>query len=242
VKLGAIVALWGREAIAQLSLTRFARAARATNTRLVAITDEPGNGSMAAELGFDVVEAPNEPLSDKHNAGMRRLRGEVDAVVVLGSDNWITDNLFGVWSAQLEAHPIVGVVDSWQVCTHRPESLYFGGYQSVKRRGESIGVARALRSDVLDAVDWSPWPAGLAKGLDWGMRGRLMERGHRIVGGRQQAYGVRVIGLKSPDGLTPFERFEGASSARLVRREDVLTPFPADERAALERICTYRRR
>lgn len=238
MRLGVVVALWGREGIAQVSLTRYARAARGHDVTLVAVTDEPGNGSMADELGYEVVAAPNFPVSDKHNAGAAHLRGRVDAMVVLGSDNWVCDRLFGAWERELESSPIVGVTDVWHVCVHRPDALYWRGYTN-HRAGESIGVARALRSDVLDALDWQPWGLGANKGLDSTMTARLRERGYSTAGKKQAELGVRVIGLKSTSGLTPFEKFSRTPGAVPVDRAMALQPFDEVERDALARLCTY---
>lgn len=237
MKFALVVACWGREAVTQLCLTRFARAARGHDVLLVAATDEVGNGSMAVELGYEVVSVPNAPLSDKHNAMAAHIRGRVDAMVLVGSDDWICDRLFGVWAGELERSPVVGVVDSWQVCTHRRAALFYAGYTTPTRVGESIGTARALRSDVLDAVDWRPWPDGLSRGLDGGMTARLRWLGYDTRGRAQASLGVRVLGLKGEDALTPFERFERLPGMTAVSRDAALDPFPADERDALEKLC-----
>lgn len=236
MRLGVVVALWGREALAQVSLTRYARAARGHDVTLVAVTDETGNGELAQSLGYEVVQAPNDPLSDKHNAGALHLRGRVDAMVVLGSDDWICDRLFGIWAAELRDSQVVGVNDAYLVCTHRPDAMLWPGYTN-HRRGESIGVARAIRSDVLDQVDWQPWLTGKNKGLDYSMTERLRALGVATRGHPQDDLGVRVVGLKSAAELTSFERL--STDSKRTTREHALRPFPKDERAALQRICTY---
>lgn len=238
MRIGVVVALWGREALAQISLTRYARAARGHDVTLVAVTDEASNGDMACELGFEVVAAPNHPLSDKHNAGALRLRGRVDAMVVLGSDDWVCDRFFAAWAEHLEQDPVVGVTDDYLVCIDRPDACHWLGYRN-HRRGESIGVARALRSEVLEGLDWTPWESGRNKGLDASMTARVNALGFATTGRSQEALGVRVVGFKSGDELTAYNRLVSAHGEVPVKRSTALAPFPIDERLALQRICTY---
>lgn len=236
-----VVALWGREALARLSLTRYARAARGRDVVLVAVTDEERNGAMARELGFDVVASPNFPVSDKHNAGARRLREHnVDALVVLGSDDWVCDRFFANWAAELEHAPVIGVTDDYLVCTHRVEACHWTGYKN-HRSGESIGVGRALRRDVLDRLGWLPWASGKDKGLDSTMTGRLKELGYSTAGRTQASLGVRIVGFKSGAELTAYERLSHVHGVKPATRDDVLAPFPRDERDALAKLCTYPR-
>jgi hypothetical protein len=238
MKLGFMMALWQRSALAEISMRRVFNATRHRSDIRIAVTDEMINRRLAEDCGFEVVSHPNTPLSDKHNAGARALRGRVDALVVLGSDGWICDRLPDVWDAQLESAPVVGVIDTWQVCTHRWDALYYPGYPT-RRRGEPMGAARGLRSDVLDALDWAPWAPGKDKSLDFSMLARIQAHPFAIRVQHQADYSVRVIGLKSPVGLTPFERLAAAPGARTVSRSAALAPFPADEIAQLDALTRW---
>jgi len=238
MRIGVVVAFWRREAIAWLMLRRLANAARGHDVTIAAVTDEEENGRAAEMFGCEVVKAQNSPLSNKHNAGAAHLRGRVDAIVVLGSDNWVCDRFFGVWQRELSAAPIVGVTDSWQVCVHRPEALYYPGYTKPHRRGETLGAARGLRADVLDRLDWQPWLIGKERGLDWSMRQKLRGLGYDTAGRKQAELGVRMIGVKSDESLTKVEKFMAAPGSVLVEREEALRPFPQDECAALESLRT----
>ncbi len=239
MKLGVVMPLWKRERIAELCLRRVARAAAGCDVELVAVTNEGENGKLAASLGWRVVRAPNHPLGDKFNAGARALRNRVDALVVLGSDNWVCDRFFAQWDALLRDRPVVGIVDSWQICLHRRQALYYPGYTRADRSGESIGAGRALRADVLDRLQWTPWDGRLLKGLDWSMRERLRVAGFDALGRPQEDLGVRLLGIKSEVGMTPFEKFARAQGTRLVSRAAALAPFPLDEQRALEALRAF---
>ncbi len=239
MKLGVIMPLWKREHIADLCLRRVARAAAGRDVELVAVTNETENGKAAAAHGWRVVRAGNFPLGAKFNAGARALRDRVDAIVVLGSDNWVCDRFFRQWAAHLATSTVVGVVDSWQICLHRREAIYYPGYTRPDRTGESIGAGRALRADVLDKLQWKPWDDQLAKGLDWSMRERLRVAGYEALGHKQEDLGVRLLGIKSEMGMTPFEKFARAQGTRFVSRAAALAPFPLDEQCALEGLKTF---
>lgn len=237
MKLGVVTALWGREQITRLCLRRIARAAAGRDVELVAVTDEPVNGATARELGWRVFAHPNEPLSDKFNAGARALRDQVDAIVVLGSDDWVCDRFFGHWAALLAQAPVVGVVDFWQVAVPSLHTVYYPGYTKPGRRGESLGAGRGLRADVLDALDWQPWPPGLPRGLDGGMRTLLRQSGFDALGRPQDDLGVRVLGVKGADVLTPFDRFLQVPGGRYAQRTQALSAFPVDECRDLEALA-----
>lgn len=239
MKLGVVMPLWRREALAELCLRRVAKAATGANVELVAVTTEAWNGRVAAKLGWRVVRAANHPLGAKFNAGAAALRGRVDAMIVLGSDNWVCDRFFERWAVHLLSRPVVGIVDSWQVCLHRPDAIYYPGYTRPNRVGESIGAGRALRADVLDRLEWRPWDSQLSRGLDWSMRERLRRAGFDALGRPQKDLGVRLLGIKSDVGMTPFEKFARAPGTKLVPRATALAPFPVDEQRALEALRTF---
>lgn len=215
MKLGVVMCMWRREEVAELALRRIKRAAGDLPVRLVAVTDEPVNGNNARAAGWEVVNAPNRPLSNKHNAGALHLRNAVDALIIVGSDNWVCDRFFGRWIELLETRPTVGVVDSYQVCVYRPEALHWPGYPPGQRHGEAMGVGRGLRKDVLEKLDWRPWPADYDGGMDRGMRKKLETAGYSIEGtGLQDDLGVRVLGVKTRnEDLNPFK-------IKLARRPD----------------------
>jgi len=235
MKLGVIMALWRRQELTRLCLRRIARAARGVDAVLVAVTDEEDNGRAAREHGFEVVERPNRPLGAKHNAAVWHLRGRVDAVVVLGSDDWVCDQFFPQWATACPEAPLFGLYDTYQVCLRTRRALYFEGYRQPHRRGDTIGAGRRVGAEVLEALDWQPWEPDVEKSLDWSMRQRMEQRGFRVSGSgvHQAQLGVRMIGsIKGRRSLTSFDEMLRQSSMRAWG--DVLAPFPPDEVRELE--------
>ncbi|HEY5656550.1 MAG TPA: hypothetical protein VIY27_02055 [Myxococcota bacterium] len=241
MKLGMVMPLWGRAELARLTLRRAAVEAEAASVpvTLVAVTDEWINGDIACYYGFEVVSAPNSPLSDKKNAGVIHLRGRVDGVVFLGSDDWATGtsapNFFDKWAEVLEEHAAFGPLDLWYADLETGNGLYSAGYPSGPRHHEPVGAARALRADVLDLVGWAPRPSGMRSSHDGAMKTLLLSHGVDICKPRltQDELGVRIVDIKSETSVTSFGLL---STLRNDPRKwrTVFAPFPEEEVIDLE--------
>lgn len=229
MKLGIVIPLWGRESLARLTLRRCARATAGDSGCVrVAVTDEVKNGAQARNYGFEVVSAPNIPLSDKKNAGVKHLQGRVDAVIFLGSDDWgttlSTTSFLDQYRKKLQVYPCLGPLDLWYMNLDTGRAGYSAGYTG-DRKGEPIGVGRAIRSDALDALDWLPRPSGLHKNHDGGMRKKLAEAGYRFQGFVQKELGIHLVDIKSKESITPYRRL----TLRATPWTEALGPFPKQE-------------
>lgn len=239
MRLGVVIPLWKREALTRMTLRRCVRALkRDRNCILVAVTDEYENGRTARESGFEVVPFPNQPLSDKKNAGVAHLRGRVDGVVFLGSDDWITslrdEGFLEPYRRMLEKHPFVGVLDMWYVDLLTSKAGHFVGYlPKSPRHGEPIGAGRAMTSDALDSVGWMPRPPNSARGHDGAMRRKLEAAGFPAYGNLQDEFEIRVVDIKSATSVTPFGRVALSPKSW----EEVFEPFPEDEVMELQMLC-----
>ncbi len=239
MKLGVVVPLWGRAPLTRLTLRRISRETeRDKECILVAITDEPWNGKQAEAFGFEVVSAPNSPLSNKKNAGIQYLRGCVDGVVLLGSDDWAIGlegvSLLDRYRTALTEHSFVGPLDLWYLNLAGGAAGYNAGYTEESRLGEPVGVGRAIRAEVLDAVEWEPRPPRLLRNHDGEMRKRIKAAGFSCTGRTQEDLGVRIVDIKSNASITPFKRL------KLSRKkwDTVLEPFPQEEVVELKSLVT----
>lgn len=135
---------------------------------------------ITREYGAEYLEYENKPVSNKWNAGMSYLRQyEPQYVMSLDSDDFLSDSL---WEVHLQAigekrYSFIGVGDSYFVSFHLKRAhfdkcFYWGGY-----KGGTIimGCSRIIRKDVLDRVNWQPWPEGKNYSLNNHMHRKLSQ-------------------------------------------------------------------
>lgn len=169
--IGILTALWKRHDLEALVMEYYRQLhIDGLNFVCVAVGSEGDVSRFNAESsGFHYVEAPNDPLSDKWNAGMRRLKDKVDAVIVVGSDDLLSEKAIRTLVAEWEnGNDMVGLEDLW---------YYEGGrlFESIRSHP---GAGVILGASVLMRVDWEPWPAGVARRLDGHMTNRLHTDGY----------------------------------------------------------------
>lgn len=121
--------------------------------------------SITEKHGHLYLEHQNKPVSNKMNAGMRLLREhDPDYVITLDSDDFMSDSLFAAYldAMSVGEHSFVGVTDSYFVSFHLKRAhfdkcFHWDGY---KNGTIIMGCSKAMRRDVLDSVEWEPWPEG----------------------------------------------------------------------------------
>lgn len=232
MKLAVVNTLWKRRWLSRLTLRRLRRAADASkyDVDLVAAVSEAPDEELCKREGWRHVLVPNLPLGRKHNAAMAACKG-ADAVVVVGSDNWLCDRFFDVMGERLESGGVdlLGVLDVYAVCSYSARAIHWGGYTGRRREGDSIGVGRVLTARTLEMTHWRPWDAKVSSGLDASMQRRYrsvrLRRDHRTCAD----WGVRVLGIKTNVNITSFEALARQRTSRELPRAEVLRAFPADE-------------
>ena len=147
--------------------------------------------------GSEFIEFSNDCLGTKWNEGFKKAKEhKPDAILVLGSNQWVSDNYIDYMSQFLENNHLVGrrqfnilhFTDSLQMARwmHYPkDKLRLINYLNrtkaerafIKQGGrynEPVGMGRLVRSDFLDAVDWMPY-TDVHKNLDSVMMGKLSD-------------------------------------------------------------------
>jgi hypothetical protein len=204
VKIVVIIAFWQRHEIAKLvfdhliGITDYVRVIR------IAVGSE---GEASRDLAKDrvnaYVEFPNKPVGAKWNRVLLEARGhEPDAVMVLGSDNFITPRLMEEWHKGLkEGIDYQGLLDSHQYHLPTKTLVYWPGYVG-RREGEPIGSARCFSAALLDRLDWRLWESSLNNSLDYSTTTRLKKYKHTTRHVTQLSLGddVKHIGVKTKSG------------------------------------------
>jgi glycosyltransferase involved in cell wall biosynthesis len=142
----------------------------------------------------------NQPLGRKWNYGFTEARKlKADAVLYVGSSDWVSDNWIEVMMPYLKDYDMVGKLDyNLAHVTDQIKLLKFKGYTDPKwsirtllirhsmrhflngndRTGEPIGIGRLIRAEVLDKMDWKPFYDDYNSSMDWCMMKRI-----KAVGG-----------------------------------------------------------
>lgn len=120
----------------------------------------------------------NDPLGKKWNYGFQYAKKyNPDAVLFVGSSDWLSDNWIDVMFAQLKDNAMVGVAGCHFVDFTKKGTrlVYWPGYASgaggraEERANEPIGIGRLISANYLDSVNWMPLENVLNKSIDWSM-------------------------------------------------------------------------
>ena len=242
-----LTCLWRRPELARLVLRRYTRIATdlqgTARLSFLAVGSE-GRASerLAKSEGWSYVEAANKPLGRKWNVGMRAVRDRLspDAVVIVGSDDWINTAVFEHYVRSLAAGKrFIGFSDIYFLYWKKMKTLYFGGYTHPSRIGEALGLGRCLHRDVLDKIKWKPWWESKNNGLDLTMTKTLrsvfsVKELARISDVRKMVdVGGVLLDIKTPVGICKVHSYLGSKASKWDDTKRVLSAFPEDERDVL---------
>ncbi len=204
MKLVAVTALWRRLPLARLMLERLQR----QGIPVVAAGSEGElSRKVALEAGADYVEVTNSPLGAKWNAAARFAREHrPDGIIVLGSDDFVSDGLLAAWRSGLAHRAYTGLSD---ILFFQPATgglVHWHGYRD-DRAGETIGASRCLRADLLDQLDWRPWPDVVERGLDRAMTAQMIERGCPPCWPTSMHDDVWHVDVKTAVGICGYDNF-----------------------------------
>ena len=166
MKIVVLTAIWQRHELFKIFMDGFERAKQNTDHELILVTV----GSENIEFSDNHVESANQPLSDKWQNGMNKVKSlNPDYVLMLGSDDVICSNLLDVYTPEMEKGiDLIGLIDCYFLDARINTLYHWIGYTN-HRRNESIGMARMISKRLLNRIDWNIWDKGLRKGLDASM-------------------------------------------------------------------------
>ncbi len=140
--------------------------------------------AAAEEAGCHYVNYPNDPLSEKIQAGIYKAREfSPDAILLCGSDDWLSLDWIERFSLCLRTYDVVG---------HGTMNLLQGTggkdikiieipvYMGTSRRGEPIGAGRMISRRILDKIDWNLYREKQNTGCDGGSFTVLKSAGAKV--------------------------------------------------------------
>ena len=162
-----VTCLWERPELTDIFLKYYnkmsASISKKYEIKLIAIGSE-GNITKDKSLinNFHYLEMPNKPLSHKWNAAIQLSRElNPDALVILGSDDLVSKNLFDFYYKKInDNYTVIGFKDMY-ILDSKSKNIYkWNGYSKdiqPDRYGETTGMARCLNRVALDALDFDIW-------------------------------------------------------------------------------------
>jgi hypothetical protein len=224
VRIGVLITLWKRPGLADLVLSRCKSIKEKLSPLVdleVLVVGSEGEASrvLAAANGFEYLECVNNPLGAKYNAGLRVLKDrDVDAVVLVGSDDFVDHQLFSTYAAGLRAgYALLGILDMYLFDLENLRTCYWPGYgPKGGRQGESLGLGRCISRPLLDQVNWTLWDDALNRRLDGSMIEHLAP--HLLASPERfplgtfsiREHGISAIDVKSDINLWSFDEMVSA--------------------------------
>lgn len=149
--------------------------------KVICSGDNPDDKALCQSLGALWVHARNKPLGNKWNQAFFKAKEySPDAVVFVGSSDWLSDDWFQIMRPYVEKYGFAGVpgcslVDIGETL----RGVHWAGYKGYRklRENESIGIGRMLSARLLDAIGWLPFDHILNNSLDWSMKNRSFDVG-----------------------------------------------------------------
>ncbi len=163
MRLGLLIALWKRPRLTRFVLEQWDRVRLALRPRGVdlvpLVVTTPGDPQHIPSLWRRQAYS-NEPVSNKHNAGLRAMRTlRLEAVMVSGSDDLVSIDWVRYAAERIQ--------EGYDVVQH--VGLYVYDQPSGRMLDLPLvntGVGRTFSCDILEAVGWELWIPGRNRVLD----------------------------------------------------------------------------
>ena len=228
-----LIAFYRRPDVTAVTMRHYRRMADQDKSLVLVAVGSEGIVSrrLAEGHGWEYVEAPNSPLSNKLAAGVNHVRklDPDEGLIAMGDDDLVTKP----WITQCRHAPtMMGLRDMYRVELNTWEGLHWRGYRG-RREGESVGAHRYFPHMVLKELRWQLWPRGLESNLDGNLYRRLgitnPAKSNRVRVLSMKEAGCAAVGLSSSTNLTPWRLVVPGSTA--MTPEQILAEFPPETRA-----------
>lgn len=213
VKMCICTAVWQRPQVFKM----FAKGIKALQceglelTVIVSGSEGSTSRKMVESEGFVYIEVPNNPLSAKHNAAIRKAREfNPHCVMLTGSDDVISTEALNIYLEKIrEGYDFIGVTDFYFLDTITNKLAYWGGYTDRLRRGHTCGAFRLFSARVMNNWAWQPFEVRHSRILDDSIQNKL-KQSHNIktFTFSLKQRNVYALDIKSDVNMTPFQLWE----------------------------------
>lgn len=213
IKLAVIAPFWKRDMTTLLffqhmAIHRRVAATQQIRMQLFAVGSEEHSAEMTG--GHRFVEAPNQPLGAKFNAGYAAAeKWEPDYAMTMGSDTFFSPRTWEVIRAGIDnGYDSFGFLDLYMYEIETRTGIYWSGYKGA-RQGEPIGPLRTTKANVLDDLNWGPYDYRRSRNLDISMIESMRELDPPVKPvGLHGGSSCMIVSLKEPDSITDMSLFK----------------------------------
>jgi len=172
-KIVAVIPVHGRLPLLKLTIERLYKKNKVHKVICIGSENEK---NTCLHAGADFIEHENKPLGRKWNAGFQKAKMyEPDAVLFVGSSDWISDNWIDYMAVYLKDFDLIGKPDFNLVdYGHQLRACHWPGYTDHRRANEPIGIGRLISARVLNKMNWQPMEDKLDSSLDWSMYQKVL--------------------------------------------------------------------
>ena len=182
---------------------------------VVMIYSDDADGEFLNEFPNVIATAKvqNRPLSFKWNQAVKALHQiDFDAVILLGSDDYIDEKLLEFVQQNMDCD-MIGFTDLYFQANR--QLYYWQGYEGA-RRGEPSGAGRVYSKKFLESIGYNLYPFSANAGLD-GMSWKVIKQRRASV----KLFSLRendlmICDVKDGEGMNSFEKLN-----RLIKLKPV---------------------
>ena len=152
----AVIPVEGRLPLLPITIGRLLR--KNDLYKVICVGDGLKEKAICLEAGALWVEHKNEPLGAKWNFGFMAARElKPDAILFVGSSDWVCNHWTTIMQPYLEQHPIIGVPGCHFIdFKNEIRAVRWPGYTG-PRKDETIGIGRMISASLLDKIGWMPF-------------------------------------------------------------------------------------
>ena len=147
----------------------------------------------------------NNPLSFKWNMAIQLLREvDFDAVILLGSDDYIDENFLKYVQNNISKYDMIGFSDIY--FQEDGQLYYWRGYEN-HRKGEPCGAGKVYSREFLEKINFNLFPMSRNRSLD-GMSWNIVKSNTtKIHITSIKEHGLILVDIKDGEGLTSLSQF-----------------------------------
>jgi glycosyltransferase involved in cell wall biosynthesis len=175
MKVVAVIPIKGRLPLLKFTIQRLLNKNGLTEVICVGSKDEQ---KTVENAGAVFLEYNNTPLGDKWNHGFEYARRyNPDAVLFVGSSDWLSDNWLSETTPYLKDYDLIGKKDFYMMDFQKQiRSCHWLGYVC-KRKDEAIGIGRLISRNILDKMEWKPFLDHANNSMDFAMYNKALSLG-----------------------------------------------------------------